>query len=313
METAPRSTFMRVVSCLVLLLSGWAQADQIEDGAHALAAKIAAHLAPQERAHLVVRNISGLPAADAIRARSKLEAALPRRSRAKSVVDVSVTFSENIAGYLWVAEIHKGEVEMVAVSTNTVSAAPHRQLLAKRLLWEQSEPLLDVVQQVDRTVVLGNGTVTIVHADKRSDVVLDIPRVRDPRGRLEVDGNTLTAYFPGATCRGTEEPLHLDCGGSSAEFLLNGDKVRFTPGRNTIAGLRPGEETASVCEGMKLVALKEDLVTLLDKNGSTRDQIELSGQITALWPAGDGALAVMRNPETEQYAAYAISVDCASH
>ena len=303
---------MRVVSFLVLLLSGWAQADPIEDAARVLAAKIAAHLAPQERARLVVRNISDLAAADATRARAKLEAALPKHSRAKSVVDVSLTFSENAAGYLWVAEIHKGEVEMVAVSTNAVPAAPDRQLLAKRLLREQSEPLLDVVEQGDRTVVLGNGTVAIVQADKTSDVLLDIPRVRDPRGRLEVDGNTLTAYFPGATCRGTEAPLHLECEASSAEFSLNGEKVRFTPGRNTIAGLRPGEESASVCEGMKLVALKEDVVAVLDKSGSTRDQIELSGQITALWPAGDGALAVVRNPETERYAAYAISVDCSS-
>lgn len=303
---------MRVVFCLVLLLSGLARADQIEDAAHALALKIAAHLAPQERAHLVVRNISDLPAPDAARARAKLEAALPKRSRAKSVVDVSLTFSENTAGYLWVAEIHKGEVEMVAVSTNTVSAAPDRQLLAKRLLWEQSELLLDVVPQGDRTVVLSEGTVAIIQAEKRTDVVLDIPRVRDPRGRLELAGNTLTAYFPGATCRGTEEPLHLDCDDSSADFLLNGEKVRFTPGRNTIVGLRSGDETASVCEGMKLAAVKEDMAGLLDKSSVTRDQIELPGQITALWPAGDGALVVIRNVETEQYAAYAISVDCAS-
>ena len=297
----------------LLLLTGLAQADQIDDAAHTLAVRIAGHLSPREKAHLSVRNISGLPAADAIRARAKVEAALPKHSRAKSVVNVSLTFSENAAGYLWVAEIHKGEVEMVAVSTHSSPAAPDRQLLTKRLVWEQSEPLLDVVQQGDRTLVLSNGTVAIIQAGKRSDLVIDIPRVRDPRGRLEVDGNALTAYFPGATCRGTEEPLHVDCDNNSADFLLNGEKVRFTPGRNTIAGIRPGDETASVCEGMKLAAIKEDVIALLSQNGGARDQTELSGAITALWPVSDGAIAIIRNPETERYAAYAISVDCSSH
>jgi hypothetical protein len=304
---------MRVVSCLALLLSGWAQAGQIEDAAHALAVKIAAHLSAQERAHLVVRNISDLPAADATRARTKLEAELPKHRRAKSVVDVLLTFSENAAGYLWVAEIHKGEVEMVAVPIRTLAAAPDRQLLAKHLLWEQSEPLLDVLQQGDRTVVLSAEAIAIIRGENRIEIPLDIPHIRDPRGRLDVDGNALTAYFPGATCRGTEEPLHLDCDTSSADFLLNGDMVHFTPGRNTIAGIRPKDESAGVCQGMKLTAVKDDMVALLDKNGATRDQIDLPGLITELWPAGDGALTVIRNPETEQYAAYAISVDCANH
>lgn len=303
---------MRFVCCLVLLLSDLACAGQIEDAAHALAVKIAEHLSAQERAHLMVRNISDLPAADVELARARVEAALPRHSRARSVLDVSLTFSENAAGYLWVAEIHPGEVEMVAVPTHISPAAPDRQLLTKRLLWRQSQPLLDIVQQGDRTVILSDGTVASIQADRRSDVNLDIPRVRDPRGRLEMDGNALSAYFPGATCRGTTEPLHLDCEPSSGEFLLNGEKVRFTPDRNTITGIRPGDEAARVCGEMKLAALKEDVVELLDKNGAVHDQIELPGPITALWPAGDGANVITRIPATEQYAAYAISADCAS-
>ncbi|MBV9939817.1 MAG: hypothetical protein JO150_15040 [Acidobacteriaceae bacterium] len=303
---------MRVVSCLALLLSGLAQADQIEDAANTLAKKIAGHLLSQERAHLAVRNFSSLPAADAMRARAKLENALPKHSRTKNVVDVVLTFSENAAGYLWVAEIHKGEVEMVAVPTHSIPASLDRPLLTKRLVWEQSEPLLDVVQQGGRTVVLSNERVALIEADKRSDLVINVPRVRDPRGRLEVDGNTLIAYFPGATCRGTEEPLHLDCDASSAEFFLNGEKVRFMPGRNTIAGIRPGDETASVCQGKKLMAVKENVIGLLGPNGDVRDTTELPGPITALWPSYEGVIAVIRNPETEQYAAYAISVDCSS-
>jgi hypothetical protein len=303
---------MRVASCLVLFLCSLAQADEIEDASYALAVKIASHLSPQERARLSVRNISSLPATDATRAQGKLEAALSRHVRTNRVITVSLTFSENAAGYLWVAEIHKGEVEMIAVSNPALPAPSARQLLTKRLLWEQREMILDVVQQADRTVILGDGIVAVVQGEKRSDLVLDIPRLRDPRGRLEVDGNFLTAYFPGATCRGTEEPLHLDCDDSSSEFLLNNSKVRFVPGRNAIAGVQSGHESASVCGGMKLTVVKENVIALASQNGAIRDQTELPGEVRELWPSNDGAVIVIRNPETDQYAAYAISVDCGS-
>ncbi len=304
---------MRFVSCLVLLSCSVAQADEIEDGAAALAGKIAAHLSPQERAHLSVRNISGLPPADATRAQAALEAALPKHVRTRRVITVSLTFSENPAGYVWVAEIHKGEVEMVAVANPAVTAPVSRQLLTRRLLWEQREAILDVVQQGDRTVILGDRTVTIMHAEKRSDLALDIPRVRDPRGRLELDGNTLTTYFPGATCRGTGEPLHLDCNDASSEFLLNGKQVRFVPGRNTIAGVQREDDAANVCAAMKLSPVKENMIAIVSPKGVIRDQAELPGALRELWPAGDGAVVVIRNQEADKYAAYAISVDCSSH
>ena len=148
---------MRVAWYLLLFLCRLAKADEIDDAAYALAMKIASHLSPQERARLTVHNISSLPAADAARAQAKLQATLSKHGRTSRVTTVSLTFSENAAGYLWVAEIHKGGVEMVAVSNPALPTAPRRQLMAKRLLWEQREVILDVVQQGDRTVVLGDG------------------------------------------------------------------------------------------------------------------------------------------------------------
>lgn len=289
-----------------------AQADEIEDAAHALAVKIASHLTAPERVRLSVHNISGLPAADAIRAQATLESTLSKHGRMSRVTTVSLTFSENAAGYLWVAEIHKGEVEMIAVSNPTSPAVSDRQLLAKRLLWEQREVILDVMQQGDRTVILGNRVITVIQPGKRADFGFDVPPVRDPRGRLEVRGDALTAYFPSATCRGTVDPLHIDCDHSSSDFFLNGKPVLFVPGRNTIAGIKPGDEIASVCQGMNLTALKGNIVALVSANGVVRDQTELPGKLSELWPAADGAVAVTRNSEAEQYAAYAISVDCSS-
>lgn len=301
-----------MVSCLVLCLCRLAQADEIEDAAQALAVKVASHLAAAERVRLSVRNISGLPATDAIRAQAKLESTLSKHGRTSRVTTVLLTLSENAAGYLWVAEIHKGEVEMIAVSNPASPAASGPQLLTKRLLWEQREAILDVVQQGDRTVIGGDQRITVIQPGKRSDFDIDIPPVRDPRGRLEVNGDTLTVYFPGATCRGTVDPLHVDCDHSSSDFVLNGKPVQFVPGRNIIAGMKAGDDIASVCQGMKLTSLKENIVAIVSAKGVVRDQTELPGILRELWPAADGAVAVIRNPEAEQYAAYAISVDCSS-
>jgi hypothetical protein len=40
------------------------------------------------------------------------------------------------------------------------------------------------------------------------------------------------------------------------------------------------------------------------------DPVALSGPVTALWPARDGALAVARSLSTGRYEAYSIAVDC---
>jgi hypothetical protein len=40
------------------------------------------------------------------------------------------------------------------------------------------------------------------------------------------------------------------------------------------------------------------------------EPIGLPGPVTALWPAGEGAIAVARNLSTGKYAAYSLSLDC---
>ena len=38
--------------------------------------------------------------------------------------------------------------------------------------------------------------------------------------------------------------------------------------------------------------------------------MEVPGPVTAIWPAGNAALAVVRNKDTNRYEAYSIAVDC---
>jgi hypothetical protein len=53
--------------------------------------------------------------------------------------------------------------------------------------------------------------------------------------------------------------------------------------------------------------------TLVDRKPSQAGEpAEFEGGITAFWTEGDGAVAVVHNPKTGMYAAYFITVDCAS-
>ena len=105
------------------------------------------------------------------------------------------------------------------------------------MLWEQEAPILDVIVAGDQMLVLD--TAGIARYEQRDSkwqkaeaVALDIPPVRDPRGRLTVNENSVIAEAAGLTCRGTWKPaVAIECqpGG------------RFTAGRNTIeeAGWQP--------------------------------------------------------------------------
>jgi hypothetical protein len=176
---------------------------------------------------------------------------------------------------------------------------------------------------------------------------LDIPPVRDPRGRLTVNDTSVTAEAAGVACRGTWRPA------AGIECQAGG---RFTPGRNTIeeAGWQPyfthaemggdhlvaaadgrtyvydaGRKQLSVsdawsdfavvpnsCANAKIIAAYSasnslaifDLVNQSPVRVS--DAMEVSGPVTALWPAENAALAVVRNKDTNRYEAYSIGVDC---
>ena len=169
--------------------------------------------------------------------------------------------------------------------------------------------------------------------------------IRDPRGRLEVEGGSLTVQLPGTACHGTWKPaLALQC--DAGTF--------FTAGRNTIEASTPyfssaqiggvrlvaepdgrthifdaaqtasgtiddwGSDIAGVstCAGPRVAATAEasDTVTLFDLIHAVpirvSDTVEFSGPATALWPSKSGALVVVRNPAKGSYEAYGLTVDC---
>jgi hypothetical protein len=312
--------------------------ETLEDAARALAQKVVTYLAPGEIAQVSSRNLTSLGAADAAKAQAAFERALRRRVRKPMPVPVTLTISENLKGLLLVAQVASA-VEMVGFRPER-PAAPARAAIAidKKLLWEQDPPILDVAVMGDDMLVLDTDGVTHYAHRQRMDAKPAPVTVRDPRGRLRVDGDAVAVHLPGTTCTGVWRPvLVLGCepGGIFAagrNTLISGAYSETQIGSEYLAAEQDGrthvydaekkpqavfEEwgsdftVVSACEKPRILAESNGSVALYDvvNHAPVRvsDSVELPGPVTALWPS----LAVVKNLSTGRYEAYGLTVDCA--
>jgi hypothetical protein len=201
----------------------FALSETLEDAARAVSRSAAVHLAASERAHVTMRNLTPVRSAEAARVLATFERGLRRNARNTKVVEVTLTISDNIKGYLLVAEIFHGDeraVEMANVRKEPAAVpAPAGISIAKKLLWEQSEPILDVLAVADFLFVLDTAGVARYERREgswdRVGILEAASSVRDPRGRLELEGDSLTVSLPGTTCHGPWKPtvsLRCDAG-----------------------------------------------------------------------------------------------------
>jgi hypothetical protein len=172
--------------------------------------------------------------------------------------------------------------------------------------------------------------------------------VRDPRGRMEVAGDILTVQLPGLTCRGSAKlatpvrceeggrftadrntlaPVEVfsivDIGGDTLLAELDG-RAHIYNAAHAAQGVLDGWGSDFVplagCGGRHILATgagdqhSADSVTLYDLVNRVAlrvsDPLEFAGPVTALWPAGEGALAVVRHLGTGKYAAYNLTLNC---
>jgi hypothetical protein len=211
-------------------------------------------------------------------------------------------------------------------------------------LWEQAAPILDVAVTGDAMFVLDTGGVAKYERREQVGVIAAASSVRDPRGRLEVEGESVTVQLPGLICKG-ETALHCEAGGmfSAGRNTLEGEPARFSAARvNGVELVAETDERTHVYDssgravaafdgwGSDFVALQggcgagrvlassasdsADSVALYEivNNAASRvsDPVEFSGAVTALWAARDGAVAVVRNSVTGRFEAYLVGVDC---
>jgi hypothetical protein len=337
---------------LCVLLAGAIGAQTMDEAVRALARKTAARLTGSDAPRVVVRNLSNLSAGEVVKARTIFERALRRPApRTAQPLEVTLTLAQNARGYVLVADFERGAEHGVEIVEYHPSAAPKmaRAVLERQLLWEQETPILDAAVEGDRMYVLEPSALAVysrqsgnwVRAETRPS---ESPVVRDPRGRIEIEGGIVDVFQPGR----------------DASFTLSGEAVKFSPGRNTLEapGWPPFFSYARL-DGVQFLAetdgrlhvydaerravgtvetLGSDIVTLSgtcgtllvasspgDRDSSdtltafqvvdrkpvgASDPLQFSGAITALWPRDGGAVAIASNSATGAYAAYGISVRC---
>jgi hypothetical protein len=263
-----RSLLMLLAFLLVVfpnvLAADWSAAEQ------ELARKIVAVTGPGA-VSLEVTNRSSLGKKDSDEIsrglRAQLEGLGARTVKPEqAAATVSVSLSENLQSYVWVAEIHQGAGEFSVVMTSTargdaatfVREAPP--LTIRRIaLWAQEEPILDVA--VLEESAAGPSHIAVLDPEKialyrlaesrwQPEQSLPIthsrPWPRDVRGRLVPRQDHLfDIYLPGMFCQSASSALlSLVCRPSddpwplSGQFALSGF---FAATRNFFTGvLSPG-------------------------------------------------------------------------
>ena len=258
-----------VIGVFVLFLLGGGSAHAASvwvDPARELARKIAEITGPGAVA-VEVGNRSSLSKVDVAAVRTALEGELTAHgvhlaASDRASASVTVTLSENVREYVWVAEVRVGKNEksvvMVAVPRPEAGAVPavgSGVVLRKQLLWTQEEAILDVamLDSPDKNsgahmAVLDGSKVSLLHLEKgkwQKDQELPVQHdrawPRDLRGRLVVGkDHLLDAYLPGVLCStvqhgvmalecaARDEPWPVDAAESSPRFVLDAKKNYFT-------------------------------------------------------------------------------------
>jgi len=214
---------------------------------------------------LSFNNVSTLPAAEIERSRREIEQqfrlhgvrpAAPERA----VVSVIVTFSENIRGAVWLAEILEGQTRDVLIFpvARQFSSLPSSQStfsLQSRLIVSQESPILDLVElpatnPAERQVfVLSPDKLVLYHGQQGRmqpaqtvNLAAVKARTRDPRGRLLFHDNVFEAYLPGYRCDGAGTgTLSASCQQSDDPWPLvstvNSPKAFYANARNFFTGV----------------------------------------------------------------------------
>ena len=233
-----------LVACAFFFLGVAGAASSWTEPGRDLAGKIAEITGPGVVA-MEVGNRSSLSKADVAALRTVLEGELTARGvhlapGDHAAAQVTVTLSENVREYVWVAEVRVGQSEksvvMVAVArpeSGVLQTAGSGVTMRKQLLWAQEEAILDLaaLDSGAHMAVLDGNKVTLLRLEKgrwQKDQELPVQHAqawpRDLRGRLVVGrDHLLDAYLPGVVCSTAQHgALALDCSAKDEAWPLDG-------------------------------------------------------------------------------------------
>ncbi len=250
-----------LAACLVLISAapGYA-ADPLADAARRLTVEIGAKSGNEMG--LTMTNLSSVAEGPFTALRGAIEAQLRAagvKVVAASATQTRITLSENARGYLWVAEIRKGDAQQVAIEpvARDEVAPPLNAVtftLRKTLLWAQHEPILDTAQininGAARLLVLEPGRVAMYAVQgprgellEAQPIVRTTPLPRDVRGRLVLGQDHLfDAFLPGMHCTAKSVP-EMTCVATDDPWPLDLNlKAFFAASRNFFTGVLSGAE-----------------------------------------------------------------------
>jgi hypothetical protein len=271
-----------VLLVLLLSLASCAGAQDLDSAPRELARKIAAATGRQDVA-LTVRNSSSLSEAEVARVSGVLETELGVRAPRPGIerVPVSVTLSENVQSYLWVALVQQDVVMLSVPRPSEQASSSVRWTIQKKLLWEQEKPILDAGMSEALLIALDPGSVSF-YRERQLTQSLPVqstrPMPRDPRGRLIIDRDSFRAFLPGVVCSGSIRPVPaMTCVESAGPWPLDGGSgAELAAGRNYFAEPRlpPFFATATVT-GKRLIAGVDGRTHVYD--GTLREIGQVSG------------------------------------
>ena len=210
-------------------------------------------------------NVSSVPSTEIERTRKEIEQqfrfhGVRPAAPEQAVVSVIVTFSENLRGSVWLAEILEGQTRDVLIfpvaRNSSGVAGPQTTIsLQSRLVLSQDSPILDFVElpagnPAERQIVVLSPDKLVLYATPQGKTqatqVVNLAaaraRTRDPRGRLFFHDNLFEAYLPGYRCDGNAAgTLSASCQQSDDPWPLvaaaNSPKAFYANARNFFTGV----------------------------------------------------------------------------
>jgi hypothetical protein len=202
-----------------------AASDDLPGAVKELARKTLAFAGNRVSVDATYRNLSSLPDSDLAQVRREFESALT--SGNSPALSVRMTLSESAFEYLLVEEARKGDDSQVWIAgwprSSGERAAGVGTTIDKKLVWEQSDPILDLVI-VDSSLVVFSPSQVALYQQRQLRDAKPIPArawPRDLRGRMRMNGGRLQLMLPGMECSGAVDPqLSLDCRPGEEPWVL---------------------------------------------------------------------------------------------
>ena len=323
-----------------------AQKSALDAPARELARRIAASLPGGTRVEIEVRNQSSLSEDDAAAIRAAMAEELSARGlrtrgEGPGAASVVVTLSENVQGYVWIAQIqHGGDSAVLLQSVPRGASGPsvvesEKVVLQEELLWKGPERVLGASEAFAtgltpmRLLLLElEGTSAIVTDSEnsfRTELPFEVPHPRDVEGQFEESRGEIAISLKRSEREDEDCTVSLD------------DKLTSKCARQAVAyftlddtGLPPsfpsGSQSAPIstlCKNheVMLVSGKGDYTqpdvlvayAINEKGGAVSAPTQLPGPVIRLWPdrnSDTGALAIVRDLQNGNYEVYRITAAC---